>query len=822
MSKHETDTQFVVQTDKYGVVESKLQPGFTEGAGSIEHEYQIENIPQSILDISREIASLGGRALLVGGSVRDMVIAQEFQDQKIKPKDFDIEIYGLSPDDLQKILNENFGAENVDPVGKAFGILKVRIDGWDEPLDFSIPRTESKKGEGHKGFEVTGIPGMVIREAAKRRDITINSLAYDPLTAIVYDPYGGIQDIKDKVIRMTDENAFKEDPLRVIRVMQFAARFDFKVDAATEAVCADLVATGKLNMRQNVIGAGFVEGEWTAPNQEGFYVVHHGNQITFDKPPTPSPETQQGFFVVDNDREIYKKPTPELPGLPRERVTEELFKLFLKSKHPSVGFEFARRIGLLQLYWPDLYKLVGLKQELKWHPEEDTWEHVMQVVDGLSRIADEEIEAGRLPTPGQWQELEDKITQVFNFERDRILLELYRDELIPLIGEDALREIENAALKLGQEKAQSHLAKIYKRDNQPPTERQIRIRKAEASSLEEGTRSKYLKRKILEQIENLRASGVLSEERIQDLESVAESQALEIVSPKRKFWTKELKNSVKIVLILAGLNHDDGKPLTTFFDEGAGIIRSPNHEPAGIAPTRRVLDTLDETRFSPDLKKQILPLVGEHLQPREIWAFYTDEGKITELTPAQKKELNHRLVRLATRLYRGDDGSSFDRDKKSNYPDGGGTNLYFLGLVAKGDFLGRNAEGRPFSDEEKYEQLAWYRWWMEQIADIKIVEEAPKIIDGDDILKALGKTKKEAGPWMRVIIDCVTRDMQDGLLSEKEADLLQAAIDYYHRLNIFVTSQMSLQTEAVKNMSTEMVWSQLLKTDARVLLSSSS
>ncbi len=179
--------------------------------------------------ITRKVNAAGGRALLVGGSVRDALLGRA-------AKDLDFEIYGLEPEALRSLLGEDFG---LDLVGRAFGVLKVR----GLPIDVGIPRRESKRGLGHKGFEVHSDPFMTFEDAARRRDFTLNALGYDPRTGEIVDPHGGVRDLEAGVLRHTSEQ-FVEDPLRVLRAMQLAARFDFRVDDATVALCRAIEPEG--------------------------------------------------------------------------------------------------------------------------------------------------------------------------------------------------------------------------------------------------------------------------------------------------------------------------------------------------------------------------------------------------------------------------------------------------------------------------------------------------------------------------------------------------------------------------------------------------
>ena len=180
---------------------------------------------KDVLQRAREIATAvrraGGRALIVGGWVRDRVMGRE-------SKDLDIEVYGL-PSDLLRDLLQSFG--RVETVGESFQVYKAG------DIDVSLPRRESKSGRGHRGFDVTGDPDMSVEDAARRRDFTINAIAWDPLTDEYLDPFDGRGDIARRLLRAVDPATFPDDSLRVLRAVQFAARLDFALDEATRALC---------------------------------------------------------------------------------------------------------------------------------------------------------------------------------------------------------------------------------------------------------------------------------------------------------------------------------------------------------------------------------------------------------------------------------------------------------------------------------------------------------------------------------------------------------------------------------------------------------
>lgn len=181
------------------------------------------------LRIAQAVREAGGVALLIGGAVRDEILG-------ISPKDHDLEVYGLSLEDLHVVLSA-FG--EIDAVGRSFGIFKIG------DVDVSIPRRESKEGVGHKGFMVSCDPHMSIGEAARRRDFTINTTAKDPLTGQIFDPYLGIEDLKRRILRVTDPATFVEDPLRVLRGAQFIARLGLAPTPETVQLCLSL--RGELN-----------------------------------------------------------------------------------------------------------------------------------------------------------------------------------------------------------------------------------------------------------------------------------------------------------------------------------------------------------------------------------------------------------------------------------------------------------------------------------------------------------------------------------------------------------------------------------------------
>ena len=177
-------------------------------------------------EIAAAVRNAGGRAVVVGGWVRDHLLG-------IRSKDVDVEVFGLDAARLESLLG---GFGKVHAVGRAFGVFRV----GDVDVDFSLPRRDSKRGPGHRGFDVAPDPSLDFAEAARRRDLRVNSIGIDPLTGEVLDPHGGRGDLERRVLRATDPARFPEDPLRGLRVAQLAARLEMAPDSELVALCRGL------------------------------------------------------------------------------------------------------------------------------------------------------------------------------------------------------------------------------------------------------------------------------------------------------------------------------------------------------------------------------------------------------------------------------------------------------------------------------------------------------------------------------------------------------------------------------------------------------
>jgi tRNA nucleotidyltransferase (CCA-adding enzyme) len=192
------------------------------------------DLRRALEKVCRAVQGAGGRALVVGGSVRDALLG-------LPAKDLDIEVYGIEPARLQELLRKDF---NISLVGQAFGVIKI----LGVAMDVSIPRRESKSGLGHKGFDVLSDPCLGLEEASSRRDFTVNAMALDPSTGEIFDPHGGRKDLEARVLRHVS-GKFREDPLRVLRGMQFSARFELTPCPETVALCRSIEPEGLASER---------------------------------------------------------------------------------------------------------------------------------------------------------------------------------------------------------------------------------------------------------------------------------------------------------------------------------------------------------------------------------------------------------------------------------------------------------------------------------------------------------------------------------------------------------------------------------------------
>jgi tRNA nucleotidyltransferase (CCA-adding enzyme) len=187
--------------------------------------------PPGLVRLLAALREAGGRPYLVGGAVRDALL-------RLPVAEWDVEVFGLPTERLEPALAAH---GRVDAVGQAFRVYKLSgVAGVRGALDVSLPRRDSKVAPGHRGIAVSGDPFLPVEEAARRRDFTINAIMLDPATGELVDPWGGRRDLESRLLRAVDRATFGEDPLRALRAVQLAARFELAVDPATAALCASM------------------------------------------------------------------------------------------------------------------------------------------------------------------------------------------------------------------------------------------------------------------------------------------------------------------------------------------------------------------------------------------------------------------------------------------------------------------------------------------------------------------------------------------------------------------------------------------------------
>ena len=193
----------------------------------LNHDHEIITL------LAQRVSDAGGRVYYVGGCVRDQLMGRE-------SKDLDVEVHGVSPHALEAIL-DTLGERTA--IGESFGIYALKGCG----VDIAMPRKEHLRGRGHRDFDVFVDPDLGTRDAARRRDFTVNAMLRDVLTGALIDPFRGKHDLQRGILRHVDDETFPEDPLRVLRAAQFAARFGFQVAKETVKLCSamDLTALSK-------------------------------------------------------------------------------------------------------------------------------------------------------------------------------------------------------------------------------------------------------------------------------------------------------------------------------------------------------------------------------------------------------------------------------------------------------------------------------------------------------------------------------------------------------------------------------------------------
>lgn len=274
--------------------------------------------------IAQCVAEKGGKTYLVGGYVRDLLMG-------IHSKDIDIEIHGVEPDELEHILD---GLGTRTEMGASFGVYGLR--GYD--IDIAMPRKEEATGRGHKDFKIYVDPFLGTYKAAMRRDFTINAMMQDVLTGEIIDHFGGQEDLKKGVIRHVNPHTFAEDPLRVLRGAQFAARFEFTIAPETIELSRtmDLTTLAKERVMSELEKAllkanhpSIFFEEMKKMNQLDDWFLHLTDLIGLVQPPKYHPEGDvwnHTMLVLDSAASLRDKAENPL-GLMLAALTHDLGKI---------------------------------------------------------------------------------------------------------------------------------------------------------------------------------------------------------------------------------------------------------------------------------------------------------------------------------------------------------------------------------------------------------------------------------------------------------------------------------------------------------------
>lgn len=260
-----------------------------------------KNDKKIAIALAEKVSKKGGTAYYVGGYVRDELMG-------VENKDIDIEVHGIETGELEEIL-DSIGTRI--EIGKSFGIYNLKGCS----VDVAMPRKEVKTGLRHRDFKVDVDPFIGTKKASERRDFTINAMMKNVLTGEIVDHYGGKEDLKNKIIRHVNSASFMEDPLRVLRGAQFAARFEFEIADETVKLCK----------------------------------------------------------------------TMDLTQLSRERIFEEMKKALIKAQKPSLFFKNLLKMNGLTFWFSEVSKLIGVKQNSKYHKEGDSYVHTMMVLDEAAK-----------------------------------------------------------------------------------------------------------------------------------------------------------------------------------------------------------------------------------------------------------------------------------------------------------------------------------------------------------------------------------------------------------------------------------------------------
>ena len=631
-------------------------------------------VPEKILRLARAVKEAGGRALLVGGCVRDPLLG-------IEPKDWDVEVYGVEPSRLRQLL-ESFGPVNV--VGEAFTVYKLG-----QNLDVSLPRRERKTGRGHRAFVIEGDPFMTIEDAARRRDFTINAILQDPLDGEVIDPFNGRDDIERKTLRAVARETFGEDSLRVLRAAQFAARFEFTIEPETVEICRSIDLTDL--PRERVWGEMeklLLRARRPSIGLKWLYDLRVIAQLF--------PE-MQALVGVPQESEWHPEGWILTAVSPESLIAGVTQALSIKGRGLPLR-EFLTRSAASPAVIP-----TGDSAMIAQSAQPTLADFPSANSTGTNDPGQTSVAA---PTP-----IAESESLVWSFgtlttrtdEVVRVMFEITLNGMLAVVR----RAVNDFEIIRGV----VHPVAVFVMDMLLPAElspqRQFHNNAMNSSrpifTLPTGVH-------ITSVIVDARTTSVnnnvlfyfdLTLERNSDFSHDNEAPVLSccyevrlgdvfyhtlLTADRAREQVDELSYPKQVTVMLAALCHDFGKPATTEFIEGR--IRSRGHEEAGVEPTESFLERLNiHTLDGYDVRAQVVALVRDHLKPGE---FYRLRDELTDGA----------FRRLARRC-----------------------ELDLLYRVAKADSLGRNA---PWVPRERWFTAEAQDWFIQRARELEVERKPPE------------------------------------------------------------------------------------------------
>lgn len=661
-------------------------------------------IPKKVLELAKTIKEAGGRALLVGGCVRDELM-------RIQPKDFDLEIYGVEPNALRKLLNQ-FG--QVNAVGEAFTVYKIGND-----LDVALPRRERKVAKGHKGFVIEGDPFMSYQEAARRRDFTINAIMKDPLTGEIIDPYNGQSDIQKKLIRVVSPDTFIEDSLRVLRAAQFAARFEFDIEPQTVEICRSIDLTDLPCERiWGEMEKLFLKAQKPSIGLKWLYELGVADQLFPEMKalvgvPQESEWHPEGWVFSALPPEPFSASVAEAFRADNRSSTFNLWQFLFSSSASATVTPTSSSAGGTQSFETSLSNIktadgtgandIPLSSETRptifTESESFVWSFGVPTT-----LADEVVRVVFKISLNRMRSI--VFSAVNDLEIVRGIVQpvaVFVMNMLPIFEFAPKHQLHDNAMNAG--------SSVFIL----PTGISISsvIVDARASAVNDDVLfyfdlSLVGNRDFVHLVENSFSSNCF-EITLGDVwyhTHLAVDRARELIDG--------LPYAKKVAVMLGALCHDFGKPPTTqFFD---GRWRSHGHDEAGVEPTISFLDKLNiHTLDGYDVREQIIQLVRYHLKPGEWFKKQTEVGE-----------------------------GAFRRLARKVEPD-------LLYRVAKADSLGRNADWIP---REKWFNAEAQEWFIERVRELAVEHEAPKpILMGRHLLEMGLKPSPQIGEITKAVYE---------------------------------------------------------------------